>query len=433
MNDIKRFRDDPAGSRELLKLRGFEINPETDVLPFDTESRGLNGEVEAMRAERNNLGAALGNYYKGNPDGLNPDMAEAMRLEAADLRERLQAKEAEMRVAQENIQTIMLGIPNFPLEITPVGLEYEDYRLVYEWGDKPNIDKPIDHGTIGSHLRILDTEAGTLLAGPRFSVLRDKGAKLQRSLINFFLDQSTGNGYVETVVPVVVNEDSLLGTGQLPKFREDIFETEVGGRDMFLSPTAEVQLTNLAGRNKLYSTAELPVKLTAYSENFRAEAGSAGRDTTGIFRQHQFPKVELVRIVHPDESWNQLEELTMDAEGCLRALGLHYRKVALSTGDIGFSAAFTYDLEVWLPGQGQYREASSCSLLTDFQARRLNTRVLDEESGQKRLAHTVNGSALAVGRTMVAILEQGLQEDGSVVIPEVLADYTKFDKIDLNA
>jgi len=355
MNDIEVFRKDPLGAKALLETRGFEIDPALDVLPFDEAFRASVRQVEDLRASRKATSATTGEYQRGNPDGLSEETAEIMRAQAAGLRDHLQEKEGEMRSNQTKLHDVMLGIPNFPSERAPIGLEYEDFRLIYEWGNKPQLKTPTDHAKIGSRLGIIDTDAGTMLAGPRFSVLHGKGARLQRALVNFFLDQSTSNGYEETVVPVIVNEDSLYGTGQLPKFRDDIFGTEVGGRSMFLSPTAEVQLTNLAGRNATYRSRDLPRKLTAYSENFRAEAGSAGRDMTGIFRQHEFPKIELVRIVNPGDSWEQLEALTMDAEGCLRALGLHYRNVALSRGDIGLSAAFTFDLKFWLPGQQQYK------------------------------------------------------------------------------
>lgn len=430
MNNIEAFRTDPVGSGELLKTRGFEIDPMSDILPLDNSVKTTRREADGLRSQRKVFSGVLGKHRSGKSTDLSEEQVKTLHAEATELRNRLHEKEEAMRIAQIGLRTVMLGIPNFPSEKAPLGLEYEDFRLVYEWGDKPDIKEPVDHAAIGSRLGIINTEAGTMLAGPRFSVLQGKGAKLQRSLVNFFLDMGTSNGYEETVIPIIVNEESLLGTGQLPKFRDDVFETEVGGRSMFLSPTAEVQLTNLASRDITYKSSDLPKKLTAYSENFRAEAGSAGRDTTGIFRQHQFPKVELVRITNPENSWDQLEELTFDAESCLRALELHYRKVALSRGDIGFSSAFTYDLEVWLPGQKQYREASSCSLLTDFQARRLNTKVVNETTGEKKYAHTVNGSALAIGRTIVAILEQGLQKDGSVKIPEALQDYTKFDIIE---
>lgn len=429
MHSIEVFRNNPEESRILLQERGFEIDPIIEILPLDEIVRDSTREIDMLRNQRKTASAQLGRYQSSSATDLDADQAEAMRTGAVELRSRLHTAEEKRRDAQEALKNVMLGIPNFPHNNTPRGEEYEDFRLVYEWGEKPYINEPVDHSITGKRLGIIDTELGTMLAGPRFSVLRGKGAKLQRGLINFFLDQSTSNGYIEHVVPVVVNEDMLYGTGQLPKFRDDTFRTEVDERDMFLSPTAEVQLTNLSARDKVFKSSDLPLKITAYSENFRREAGSAGRDITGIFRQHQFPKIELVRIANPEGSWDQLEELTMDAEGCLRALGLHYRKVALSTGDIGFSAAFTYDLEVWLPGQGQYREASSCSLLTDFQARRLNARVKNEHTGKKEYVHTINGSALAVGRTMVAILEQGLQPDGSVLIPEALQDYTKFDRI----
>ena len=428
MLDIDTLRTNPEYAEQHLARRGFDININEEVLTTDSIRRGLSQEITELRTRRNQISEQLKDYYSGNISLSDDEILEIKDL-ATGLRTEVQDKEQEHREIHGEFLSKMLSIPNLPAEHAPTGLDYEDFELQYTWGDKPFIENPVDHSIIGANLRIIDTELGTQIAGPRFSVLRGKGAKLQRALINFFLDNNAENGYEEHVVPYVVNEKSLTGTGQLPKFKHDVFSTSVDGKEMYLSPTAEVQLTNLI-RDKLLDEEELPFKITGYSENFRAEAGSAGRDTAGIFRQHQFPKIELVRVTTPEESWEQLESLTLDAEFCLRTLGLHYRKVALSTGDLGFSSAFTYDLEVWLPGQGNYREVSSCSNFTDFQARRLNAKVRRTPDNRKEFVHTVNGSSLAVGRTIVAILEQGLQPDGTVKMPEALQEYTKFSTIE---
>ena len=272
---------------------------------------------------------------------------------------------------------------------------------------------------------IFDFDRASKLSGGRFVVLKGAGSVLQRSLVSFMLDLHNQQGYREVSVPYLVSRKTMTGTGQLPKFEFDLFKTEVEGKELFLIPTAEVPVTNLHSNETLLEE-QLPTKYTCYSENFRAEAGSAGRDTRGILRQHQFPKVELVQLIKPENSWSELEKLRIDAEEVLKRLGLHYQVVSLCTGDLGFSTSYTYDLEVWIPGQNKYREISSCSNYEDFQARRMNTKFIRNETGKKEFVHTINGSGLAVGRSIIAILEQCQRKDGSVVIPEALHPYTKF-------
>jgi len=426
MLDIERLRDDPLAAEAGLARRDFLLNLSDSIFPLSASLFALGQELDELRRQRNEIAEAIKQHYAGEGNATEDKIAE-FKGSASELRGVIRSKEAVYREMSDEFRVEMLGIPNIPAAHTPDGLDYEDFELMYAWGDKVDMEEPEDHSSIGARLGIIDTTSGTNLAGPRFSVLRGQGASLQRALINFFMDQNVLRGYEEYTVPYIVNPTALEGTGQLPKFKDDIFRTSVGGREMFLSPTAEVQLTNLV-RDRVFTEDELPHMMTAYSENFRAEAGSAGKDTAGIFRQHQFPKLELVRVVHPEQSWQQLEDLTFDAESCLRALGLHYRKVALSAGDIGFSAAFTYDLEVWLPGQGKYREVSSCSNYLDFQARRINAKYRNSEN-KKDYVHTINGSSLAVGRTIVALLEQGQQPDGTVKIPDALQDYTKYSVI----
>jgi seryl-tRNA synthetase len=345
-----------------------------------------------------------------------------MREQVQELEKRAAEKDAELR-------SLLAGVPNLPHESVPVGKTAEDNKEVRRWGKQPEFDfEPKPHWEVGTQLGVLDMERAAKIAGTRFAVYWDLGAKLERALANFMLDLHTReHGYTEVLPPYLVNPESMYGTGQLPKFAEDLFRVPHGEKDLYLIPTAEVPLTNLY-RDETIDGARLPISLTAYTPCFRSEAGSYGKDVRGIIRQHQFQKVELVKFVRPEESYAELEKLTNHAETVLQKLGIHYRVVALSTGDMGFSAAKTYDIEVWLPGQKLFREISSCSNFEAFQARRAGIRYRGD--GKKsEFVHTLNGSGLAVGRTWVAIIENYQQKDGTVVIPEVLRPYIGADKI----
>ncbi len=337
------------------------------------------------------------------------------------LGDRVAALEAEARGIDDELTAALLVVPNLPHASTPVGRDETANVVVRTWGEKPVLDfAPKEHDDVGRDLGILDMKRGANVAGARFAFLMGAGAMLERALSAFMLDLHTReHGYTEVLPPFLVNAESMTGTGQLPKFRDELFVTQDG---LFLIPTAEVPVTNLH-RDEILEEDALPVTYAAYSSCFRREAGSYGRDTRGIIRVHQFQKVELVKFAHPERSYDELEKLVADAEDVLRRLGLHYRVMSLCSGDIGFSAAKCYDLEVWLPGQGAYREISSCSNFEDFQARRLNVRYRDKVTKKPALLHTLNGSGLAVGRTLVAVLENYQQADGSVVVPEVLRPY----------
>ena len=399
-----------------LALRGFAFERER-FSALESERKRVQTELESLRAGRNRVAKEIGRVkaQKGDAGEL---LAEGARLGAREgvLKEEFATLEADL-------STLLLAVPNLLHESVPEGQDESDNMEVARVGTPPEFDfEPRDHVAIGEALGEMDYGAAAKLAGSRFVVLSDTLARLHRALAQFMLDlHRERHGYREFYVPYIVNEASLLGTGQLPKFADDLFHLD-GDRGWYLSSTGEVPLTNLI-RDEIVDADQLPLSLMAHTPCFRSEAGSHGKDTRGMIRQHQFDKVELVRLVHPDHSWNALETLRGHAEAVLQALGLAYRVVVLCSGDTGFSASKTYDLEVWLPGQGTYREISSCSHFGDFQARRLRARFRDPETGKPRLLHTLNGSGLAVGRTLVAVLENGQQADGSVSIPEALRPY----------
>ncbi len=409
------LREHADAYRIALKNRGANVDLER-FLDLDAERRRTIAQVEALKAQRNTATQEIANLRKNNQD--NPELITAMKRVGEDIKkldERLAGIEADLR-------NVELYFPNVPHESVPVGPDETHNRVDRTWGAKPAFAfTPKAHWDIGEELGILDFERATKITGARFSILSGAGAKLNRALINFMLDVHEQQGYVEVVPPFMVNADSLRGTGQLPKFEEDLFK--LTDRDYYLIPTAEVPVTNLH-RDETLDAATLPRLYTAYSPCFRSEAGSYGKDTRGLIRQHQFEKVEIVKFTTPERSWVEHEKLTADAEAVLQALGLHYRVVTLSTGDMGFTAAKTYDLEVWLPGQETYREISSCSNFLDFQARRANIRYRTAEK-KSGFVHTLNGSGLPIGRTLVAILENYQNEDGSVRVPEVLRAYMK--------
>jgi seryl-tRNA synthetase len=409
------LRDHADAYRAALKNRNAKVDLDRFV-DLDGERRKTIARVETLKNQRNVASQEIATLKKNKQDA--SAQIEAMKRVGDEIKE-LDARLAEI---EEQLRAVELDLPNVPHDSVPIGADESANRVERSWGEKPKFDfQPQAHWEIGERLGILDFDRGTKVTGARFTFITGAGARLNRALIDFFLDQNTSRGYREVVPPYIVNADSLRGTGQLPKFEQDLFK--LTDRDYYLIPTAEVPVTNLH-RDETLDADSLPRFYTAYSPCFRSEAGSYGKDTRGLIRQHQFEKVEIVKFVMPEDSWNEHERLTADAEAILQALGLHYRVVTLSTGDLGFSSAKTYDLEVWLPGQNTYREISSCSNFLDFQARRANIRyrTSDKKSG---FVHTLNGSALPIGRTLVAILENYQDADGSVRIPPALQPYMK--------
>ena len=415
MLDPRLLRSEPERVAEALRRRGYELDV-ARLRALEEERRRLQVEAQQLQQERNARSRAIGRARAAGED-IAPLVEETGRLG-----DRLKEAEAALEKVQEALRALQLEIPNIPHPSVPDGRSEEDNVELRRSGEPRRFDfEPRDHVAIGAGLGLMDFEAAARIAGSRFVVLRGALARLQRALIQLMLDLHAGHGYSEHYVPYLVNEDSLTGTGQLPKFGEDLFAI-AGDSGYYLIPTAEVPVTNLV-RGQILEAAALPQKMVAHTPCFRSEAGSYGRDTRGMIRQHQFEKVELVQLVPPGTSYDALEELTGHAEAVLQALGLPYRVVALCAGDLGFSAAKTYDLEVWLPGQGRYREISSCSNFEDFQARRMQARWRNPETGKPELLHTLNGSGLAVGRTLVAILENYQRADGSVAIPVALQPY----------
>jgi seryl-tRNA synthetase len=421
MLDMKFVRDNPEKVMEAVRKRNGELNLD-EFLALDKERREITQQVEALKNERNTASKEIGKLKKAGEN------AEEKMAEVRAIGDKIAADDVRLRDIEARLKTIMLAIPNIPAEDVPVGKSDADNPEVRRWGEPRKFDfEPLSHWDLGEKLDILDFERGHKISGARFTVYKGLGSRLERSVINFYLDLHTSeHGYTEFFPPFIVNSDSMQGTGQLPKFAEDMFKLQ--GMDMYLIPTAEVPITNLH-RDEILNGDDLPLRYCAYSACFRAEAGSAGKDTRGLIRQHQFNKVELVKFTRPEQSWDELESLTNNAEHALQLLGLPYHVVRLCTGDLGFSSATTYDLEVWLPQANCYREISSCSNFLDFQARRANIRFRRDAKSKPEFVHTLNGSGLAVGRTVAAILENYQQEDGSVVVPEVLRKYMGCDVI----
>jgi len=425
MLDLNFVRDNLPLVEEKLRQRGMDpAQVLKDFHHVDTQRRHAITEAETMKARRNRASEDIARLKKSGQD------ASAQISETKELREQIQQREKAAEEFEASLQNILTGIPNLPHDSVPVGRTEKDNVEVRRWGTPPQFDfTPKPHWELGEELGVLDLERATKLSGARFAVYWDLGARLERALANFMLDLHTReHGYTEVLPPYLVNSESMYGTGQLPKFASDLFRVPHGEKDLWLIPTAEVPVTNLY-RDEVLDAARLPLSLTAYTPCFRSEAGSYGKDVRGIIRQHQFQKVELVNFVRPDTSYEQLEKLTHDAEEVLQKLGLHYRVVALSTGDMGFASAKTYDIEVWLPGQQLFREISSCSNFESFQARRANIRYRPEGKNKTEFVHTLNGSALAVGRTWVAIVENFQQADGSVLVPEALQPAMGTDRI----
>jgi len=418
MLDLKLIREKPEWVKERLRTRG-EDYPIDEVLALDERRRALLQEVEALRHERNEKSEEIGRLKKAGKE----ELAKALSEEVKALSARLKALEEELKEVEKNLYETLSRIPNLPHESVPYGESDKDNVVIKKFGEPPQFPfEPKPHWELGEKLGIFDFERAAKITGSRFTVYYREGALLERALINFMLDlHIKKHGYVEVLPPFIVNSASMFGTGQLPKFREELFKLE--DWDYYLIPTAEVPVTNLH-RDEILPEEVLPLYYTAYTPCFRAEAGAYGKDIKGIVRQHQFNKVELVKFVVPETSYEELESLLLDAEEVLQLLELPYRVVVLCTGDLGFAAAKTYDIEVWCPGQNRYVEISSCSNFEDYQARRANIRYRPKGGGKPRFVHTLNGSGLAIGRTLMAILENYQQEDGSVLIPKALHPYT---------
>lgn len=422
MLDMKFVRENPELVMDAMRKRNANVNLD-EFLELEKKRRELTLQVEALKSQRNAASQEIGKMKKAGEN------ADAQMAEVRALGDKIAEDDKELKDIEARLKEILMTIPNMPAADTPVGSSDADNPVVRTWREPAKFAfEPQAHWDIGEKLNILDVERAGKVSGARFTFYRGLGSRLERSVINFFLDIHTGeNGYTEFFPPFIVNKDSMQGTGQLPKFAEDMFKLE--GLDYYLIHTAEVPITNLH-RDEILSGDDLPLYYTAYSACFRAEAGSAGRDTRGLIRQHQFNKVELVKFTKPEDSWDELEKLTANAEKVLQLLELPYRVVRLCTGDIGFSSAATYDLEVWLPAANCYREISSCSNFLDFQARRANIRFRRDTKSKPEFVHTLNGSGVAVGRTVAAILENYQQADGSVIVPKVLRPYMGCDVIE---
>lgn len=414
MLDLKFVRTNPEVVKEALKKRNSTLSLD-EFLRHEEERRKILFDVETLKAQRNNVSEEVGRRKKSGED------AEVLILEMREVGQKIKAMEDQLMDIEKKMETVLYEIPNIPHESVPVGKDEADNVQVRNWGTPRSFEfQPLPHYEIGEKLDILDFARAGKVTGARFTFYKGLGAKLERALISFMLDRHTSKGYIEVLPPYMVHRNSMIGTGQLPKFEEDAFK--VAGTDYFLIPTAEVPVTNMY-REEILDGDKLPIFHCAYSACFRAEAGSAGRDTRGLIRQHQFNKVELVKFALPENSYEELEALTRDAESILQELELPYRVMALSTGDIGFSSAKTYDLEVWLPSFNTYREISSCSNFEDFQARRANIRFRRGPKGKPEYLHTLNGSGLAIGRTVSAILENYQEKDGRVRVPKALQPY----------
>lgn len=420
MLDARFVRENIDIVKKSLEGRNYILSLD-DFLKFEEQRRSLLKESEELRNRRNVVSEEIGRLRTQKQD------ASKLIQEMKVVSDKIKELDEKIRLLEENTNEFLLNVPNIPHESVPCGKDDTENVEVRRWGEPRQFDfEPLNHWDIGEILDIIEFERAAKIAGARFSLTKGYGAKLERALMNFMLDLNTSKGYKEVFPPIIVNKESMKGTGQLPKFEMELFK--IADSEFYLIPTAEVPVTNIH-RNEILSEKDLPIYYTAYTPCFRREAGSYGKDVRGLIRQHQFNKVELVKFVKPEDSFHELESLTNDAEDILRKLELPYRVVALCTGDLGFAASKTYDLEVWLPGQQRYREISSCSNFTDFQARRANIRFKREGKKGTEFVHTLNGSGLAIGRTLVAILENYQQKDGSVVVPEVLRPYMGIEVI----
>ena len=422
MLDIKLIRENPEKVKAAMKSRNKDMDALVDeVLEIDAERRKLTQISDSLKKEQNDASREIPKIKKEGGD------CSEIFAKMAKIKEEVKENDEKIAELEAKQKQIMYEFPNVPNENVPVGKDDSENVEIRRWGEPKQFDFAAKaHWDIGEDLGILDPETAAKVTGARFHFYRDLGARLERSVINYYLNTHTAHGYTEIMPPYLVNRASMTGTGQLPKFEEDAFKTT---DDYFLIPTAEVPVTNMH-RDEILNGADLPISYCAYSACFRAEAGSAGRDTRGLIRQHQFNKVELVKFAKPENSYDELEKLTNDAERVLQGLGLPYRVVALSTGDLGFSSAKTYDVEVWMPSYGRYVEISSCSNFEDFQARRASIRYKENSGDKAQLVHTLNGSGVAIGRTVAAILENYQNADGSVTIPEALRAFMGVDKIE---
>ncbi|PEI84542.1 serine--tRNA ligase [Bacillus pseudomycoides] len=416
MLDIKFLRTNFEEVKEKLQHRGEDLTDFGRFEELDTRRRELLVQTEELKSKRNEVSQQISVLKREKKD------AEALILEMREVGEKVKDLDNELRTVEEDLERLMLSIPNIPHESAPIGETEDDNVVARTWGEVKEFNfEPKPHWDLATDLEILDFERAAKVTGSRFVFYKGAGARLERALISFMLDLHTDeHGYEEVLPPYMVNRASMTGTGQLPKFEEDAFRIE--SEDYFLIPTAEVPVTNMH-RDEILSPEQLPIRYAAFSSCFRSEAGSAGRDTRGLIRQHQFNKVELVKFVKPEDSYEELEKLTNDAERVLQLLGLPYRVMSMCTGDLGFTAAKKYDIEVWIPSYGTYREISSCSNFEAFQARRANIRFRREPNAKPETVHTLNGSGLAIGRTVAAVLENYQQEDGTIIIPEVLRPY----------
>lgn len=416
MLDLRMIRQNPDRVRQALKNKGEEAPLVDDLLAVDERRRAILGEVEQLKAKRNSVSEEIARLKREKQDAQS--LVEEMRLVSQKIKE----MDGELREVEAKLEDLLLRIPNIPHESVHVGTSEADNKEIRRWGEPREFDfEPLPHWDLGVNLDIMDFERAAKITGSRFYVLKGLGARLERALISFMIDLHVEeHGYTEVLPPYIVNQQSATGTGQLPKFGEDMFKLE--GLDYYLIPTAEVPVTNLY-RDEILDIEQLPIYHVAYSACFRSEAGSAGRDTRGLIRVHQFDKVELVKFVLPENSYDELEKLTSNAEAVLQRLGLPYRVTQMCTADLGFTAAKKYDPEVWMPSYGRYVEISSCSNFEDFQARRANIRFRRERGAKPEFVHTLNGSGIAVGRCMAAIIENYQQEDGSIIIPEALRPY----------
>ncbi len=419
MLDLNYVRDNLENVRKALATRGVAPESLDDFAAADAERRSVIAESDQLNAERNASSREIGALMKAS----NSAAAEARRKQVGQLKDRIAELDRLRDEAETRVSDLLSSLPNIPHASVPLGKDESDNVEVRRWGTKPEFDfEPEDHVDLGTALGILDLDRAAKIAASRFAILNGAGARLERALVNFMLDvQTREHGYAETLPPFIVNEKSLFGTAQLPKFAADLFKLQ-DDRELYLVPTAEVPVTNYYAQEILDAT-QLPMKWAAYTPCFRSEAGSYGKDTRGVIRQHQFEKVELVKYALPENSYDELESLTRDAEDILQRLGIHYRVVALSTADLGFGSAKTYDIEVWLPSQNTFREISSCSNYEAFQARRAQIRFRRAGGAKPEFVHTLNGSGLAVGRTWIAVLENYQQADGSIAIPDALRPY----------
>ena len=417
MLDIKYLRQNIDFVRGKMAERGQKIDFDR-FLALDAKRRDILQAVETLRNERNSVSKQVGELKKKKAD------ASALIEKMSEVSTKIKEYDESLRVSEEELNAFVMIVPNIQHESVPQGQSSEDNTIVHTWGEKPVFSfEPKQHFDLGENLNILDFARGAKITGARFTLYRGAGAQLERAIFNFMLDLHTEqHGYTEVLTPFMVNAESMTGTGQLPKFKEDLFKIE--GMEYYLIPTAEVPVTNIY-REEILEEEKLPIYLVAYSPCFRAEAGSYGKDTRGLIRQHQFNKVEMVKFSKPETSYEELEKLTANAEEVLKRLNIPFRTVCLCSADLGFSSAKTYDVEAWLPGQNTYREISSCSNFEDFQARRASIRFRRKDSGKVEFVHTLNGSGLAVGRTVVAVLENYQQADGSVIIPEALRSYMR--------